>query len=88
MLRKLLTLIAICAGLAAVAEPAHAAVTASASVQMVERSGVPCAQRAASAQPATAALAQRMQDKGKPCPKPTVVVVVPTVMLQADRARE
>ncbi len=88
MLRKLLTLIAICAGLAAVAEPAHAAVSAVESVQMATRAAVACAQRAAAAQPVPASLAERMQDKGKPCPKPTVIVVVPTVMLQVDRARE
>jgi hypothetical protein len=88
MLRKLLTLIALCAGLAAVAEPAHAAVSAVASVQMVERAGVPCATRSAAQQTAPVSLAARVQEKGKPCPKPTVILVVPTVMLKADRARE
>jgi hypothetical protein len=88
MLRKLLTLIAICAGLTAVASPAHAAVSMVESVQMAAKAGVPCAQRTAAAQPAVVSLSERMQEKGKPCPKPTVVVVVPTVMLQVDRARE
>jgi hypothetical protein len=88
MLRKLLTLLAICAGLTAVGSPAHAAVSAVESVQMAARAGVPCAQRTAAAQPAAVSLAQRVEEKGKPCPKPTVIVVVPTVMLQADRARE
>jgi hypothetical protein len=88
MLRKLLTLIAICAGLVAVAEPAHAAVSMVESVQMAAKAGVPCAQRTGLVQPAPVSFSERTQEKGKPCPKPTIILVVPTVMLQADRARE
>ncbi|MEO6041518.1 MAG: hypothetical protein ABIP41_06425 [Croceibacterium sp.] len=89
MLRKLLTLIAICAGFAAVAEPARAAVTTVESVRLVERSIVPRAARIAARMPQLAAVpALNLQDKGKLCPKPTVVVIVPTVMLNVDRARE
>jgi hypothetical protein len=88
MLRKLLTLIAICAGLTAVASPAHAAVSMVESVQLAAKAGTPCAQRTPAAQPVPVSLSERIQEKGKPCPKPTIILVVPTVMLQADRARE
>ena len=88
MLRKLLTLLAVCAGLAAVAEPARAAPLSVASVQVLERASAPCAARTAVPQVSDTSLSERAQEKGKGCPKPTVILVVPTVMLQADRARE
>jgi len=88
MLRKLLTLLAICAGLTAVAEPARAAVIAVESVHVLDQ-GAPVFAPGQAASLAPRSLSPtHATDKGKPCPKPTVVVVVPTVMLQADRARE
>jgi hypothetical protein len=88
VLRKLLTLLAICAGLTAVAEPARAAVSAVEAVRMVEGARLTCVARA-DVRPAMPMIGVgRSEDKAKPCPKPTVVVIVPTVMLQADRARE
>lgn len=88
MLRKLLTLLAICAGLAAVGEPARAAALAVEGVHIVQRSGETCTARSTALATAPVSLVQRLDDKGKPCPRPTIVLVVPTVMLQVDRARE
>ena len=88
MLRKLLTLLAICAGLAAVGEPVRAAALAVEGVHMVQRSGEACTARSSVAAAPAVFLAQSLGDKGKACPKPTIVVIVPAVMLQADRARE
>ena len=89
MLRRLLTLIALCAGLAAVAEPARAAVTLVESVRVLERASTACSSRAdqRAALPSGPTFSVK-DDKGKPCPKPTIVVIVPTVMLQVDRSRE
>ena len=88
MLRKLLTLLAICAGLTAVAEPARAATIAVESVQVLDR-GAPVFASRSTASLATGSTSHaQVTEKGKPCPKTTIVVVVPTVMLQADRARE
>lgn len=89
MLRRLLTLIAICAGLTAVAEPARAAVTMVESVRMVERASAACAARVAVGRaPISLQSADLIRDKSKPCPRPTIIVIVPTVMLRIDRSRE
>jgi hypothetical protein len=88
MLRKLLTLLAICAGLAAVAEPARAAVTTVESVRLVEQAGLACT---AGSRARLSQAEQRSEgpvERVKNCPKPTIVLIVPAVMLQADRARE
>ena len=88
MLRKLLTLLAICAGLTAVAEPARAAVIAVESVHVLDQRAPVFASRAAASLVPSAPSRTQVTDKGKPCPKTTIVVIVPTVMLKADRARE
>ena len=88
MLRKLLTLLAICAGLTAVAEPARAAMIAVENVQVLDRVAPAFrASGAAAFEPGAPAVVW-LADKVKPCPKPTIVLIVPAVMLQADRARE
>ncbi len=88
MLRKLLTLLAICAGLTAVAEPARAAVVAVESVRVLDQGAPAFAARSTSVLAPSVLSPARVSEKGKPAPKPTIVVIVPTVMLQADRARE
>lgn len=88
MLRKLLALLALCAGLIAVAEPAHAAVSVVQTVRQVEGAGLTCTVAPIGTPPNTRPTGERVLEKSRPCPKPTVVLIVPTVMLQADRARE
>ena len=88
MLRKLLTLLALCAGLVAVAEPARAAVGPVESVHLVERAALVSAARSTiqvrSAEQRSHWRELRTQDG----PKPLSLARVPTVRLQVDRARE
>jgi hypothetical protein len=88
MLRKLLALLVLVTGLAAAGQPAQAMVLKVDSIQAVE-SGYACtAQPGQRSNPATI---RRERDEVQPkvCPKPPrIVLVVPTVMLHADRARE
>ena len=88
MLCRLLALLAICAGLAAAAEPARASISAVESVRLVEQVGLACGLSApaqfASALPGIL----RRDDDVKICPRPVITIVVPTVMLQSDRAHE
>jgi hypothetical protein len=88
MFRRLLALLAICAGLAAAAEPARASVSVVESVRLVEQVGLACGLSAPAqfAMPASGSL--RDEDKVKICPRPVITIVVPTVMLQGDRAHE
>lgn len=88
MLRKLFALLAICAGLVAVAEPARAAVSIVETVRQAEAAGLACTPVAAGDPDRQRPRVERLLEKSKPCPKPTVILIVPTVMLQADRARE
>lgn len=88
MLRKLLTLLAICAGLTAVAEPARAAVIAVESVHVLDQATPAFVPRSTASLAPGGTSRTQVTDKGKPCPKTTIVVIVPTIMLQADRARE
>jgi len=88
MLRKLLALLVLVTGLAAAGQPAQAMVLKVDSVQAVE-AGYACT--AQPGQRSSAASIHRERDEVQPkvCPKPPrIVLVVPTVMLQADRARE
>ena len=89
MLRKLFTLLLLVTGLAALSQPAQARIFEVESARSAADSGYACA-----AQPG-ARVAQRtspsQRDKARPNvgPRPPrVVLIVPTVMLQADRARE
>jgi hypothetical protein len=88
MLRKLLALLAICAGLVAVAEPARAAENMVEAVRLAERSGPACA---------PCALPLRAQ-AGRPVgwamptadvlPRLALAPRVATVVLRVDRSRE
>ncbi|OYW44099.1 MAG: hypothetical protein B7Z08_12015 [Sphingomonadales bacterium 32-68-7] len=88
MLRNFLALLAICAGLVAVAEPARAAVSVVETVRQVERTGLACTSAPAGVQNGERPRAERMLERSRPCPRPTVVLIVPTVMLRVDRAHE
>lgn len=89
MLRKLLALLVLVTGLAAVGTPAQARVFDVESVRTIDAAAYTC-----TAQPGahTAQLIDRKdRDEAQPksCPRPPkIVLIVPTVMLQADRARE
>ena len=89
MLRKLLAILVLVTGLAAAGTPAQALSFDVENVRTVDASGYTCsAQRAArNAQPSVNK--DRDETPAKSCPRPPkIVVVVPTVMLHADRARE
>ena len=88
MLRRLLTLLALCAGLAAVSEPARASITAVDSVGLVEQTGRACGVAAPAIILELANTVTRADSGPKICPRPGIPVVVPTVMLHVDRARE
>ena len=88
MLRKLLALLVLVTGLAAVGQPAQAMVLKVDSVQAAEAGYACTVQRGERSSPTSI---RREHDEAQPksCPKPPrIVLVVPTVMLQADRARE
>ena len=88
MLRKLLALLILVTGLAAVGQPPQAMVLKVDSVQAIEAGYVCTAQPGQRSAPAS--IRREVGDvQPKPCSKPPrIVLVVPTVMLQADRARE
>ena len=89
MFRKFLTLIALCVGFASVAEPARAAIATVESVQLMERAATTgCVQAAARVPQFVRVEALNRQKQAQPCAQPTVVVIVPTIMLRIDRARE
>ena len=88
MLRKLVALLVLVTGLAALGQPARALNIYVESVTAAADAGYACAGQIGkvSGQRVTR---ERDETQPKMCPKPPrVVLVVPTVMLQADRARE
>ena len=88
MLRKLLALLVLVTGLAAAGQPAQAMVLTVDSVQAVE-AGYACAAQPGQRTAPTSIRHERDEVQPRPCHKPPrVVLIVPTVMLQADRARE
>ena len=88
MLRKLLALLVLVTGLAAAGQPAQAMVVSVDSVQSADAGYVCTAQQGQRSAP-TSIRRERDEVQPKPCPKPPrIVLIVPTVMLQADRARE
>jgi hypothetical protein len=89
MLRQLLTVFAILTGLAAAGTPAQANVRDVASVTLVAAAeqSAPCADRRVQQQH-MASRPQRLDGATAPVPWPHRVVVLPTVMLGADRALE
>lgn len=90
MIRKLIALLVLVTGLAAIGQPVEARMVDLDSIGLASLDTGP----SCSAQPAQRApqlTKQRERDEAQPkiCPKPPkIVVIVPTVMLQADRARE
>jgi len=90
MLRKLLTLLVLVTGLAAAGQPAQARVADFNRVGLASLSAPSAcsAQAGAHAAPFAGTL-QRDGARPRACAKPPrIVLVVPTVMLQIDRARE
>ena len=88
MLRKLLALLVLVTGLAAAGQPAQAMVLKVDSVQAVE-AGFACTSHQTQRSIPASIRHERDEAQPKQCPKPPrIVLVVPTVMLQADRARE
>ncbi|MEO6386851.1 MAG: hypothetical protein ABIT16_07370 [Croceibacterium sp.] len=90
MLRKLLALLVLVTGLAALGQPVQARIVDLDSVGLTSLdSGPSCASQVGVRSVRTPAQVQRDEGQPKICPKPPrIVLVVPTVMLQADRARE
>jgi hypothetical protein len=90
MLRKLLALLVLVTGLAAAGTPAQAMSIDVETVRAVDVTAYSCtAQPAASAQLIGILHKDRDEAPAKICPRPPkIVVIVPTVMLHADRARE
>ena len=88
MLRKLLALLVLVTGLAAVNQPAQAMVLKVDSAQAIE-AGFACTAQPSQRSNPTSVRRERDDVQPKVCPRPPrIVLVVPTVMLQADRARE
>jgi len=89
MLRKLLTLVAIISGLTAMAAPAHARMAAleEAQVQIAGESIAQC--RIAGAERLEAVKERiRRGSEVQRCKIRTITIIIPTVQLSADRARE
>jgi hypothetical protein len=89
MLRRLLTILAILTGLAAAGAPAQAAqVSDVASVRLVASAEFVSKCTLPSSGPALTPPAPQKDASKAPCPKPRPPVVLPPVMLRADRALE
>ena len=91
MLKRILTLFAILTGLAAVAAPAQArfSVIEDVTVHAAGETIAKCADRRIDEQAKPIErLAERKGQAPSACRPPVVTVVIPTVMLQADRTRE
>ena len=89
MLRKLLALLFLVTGLAALGQPAQARIFDVQSVRTSVDAGYACVTQPGAR--ATHLATRQDKDEGQPkmCPRPPrIVLIVPTVMLQADRARE
>ena len=89
MLRRLLALLVLVTGLAAAATPAQARVFDVESVRAIDVAYSCAAQPGThSIQLANVLRKERDEAQTKQCPKPKIVLIVPAVMLHADRARE
>ena len=89
MLRKLLALLGLVTGLAAAGTPAQALSFDVESVRTIDASGYACTAQRVARQVRQSDAKDRDEAQPKSCPRPPkIVVVVPTVMLHADRARE
>lgn len=87
MIRQLLALLALITGLAAVAEPAQARYADVQAVSQAVQREAGCKQGVVASQAVSGQLWGRV-DQARACPRPQIVVIVPPVMLQADRAHE
>lgn len=88
MLRKLLALLVLVTGLAAAGQPAQAVSINVDSVRAIE-AGYACTAQPGQRTNPSSLRREREDVQPKLCPKPPrIVLVVPTVMLHADRARE
>ena len=91
MLRKLIALLVLVTGLAAVGTPAQARVFDVESVRSID-AGYSCSAQPGSRSAQLVNVLRRMdRDEAQPksCPRPPkIVLIVPAVMLQADRALE
>jgi hypothetical protein len=88
MLRKLIALLLLVTGLAAVGTPAQARVFDVESVRTID-AGFTCTAQTGAQNAPMAMRKERDEAQPKACPRPPkIVLIVPTVMLQADRARE
>lgn len=90
MLRKLIALLVLVTGLAALGQPAQARIVDVDSVGLAALdTGLACATQQGTRSAQLAVRRERDDAQPKICPKPPkIVLIVPTVMLQADRARE
>jgi hypothetical protein len=88
MLRQLLTVLAILTGLAAGAPVQAAQANDVASVRLVAAAEFTAKCTLPSSGPALAQPAPQRADAKAPCPKPRPPIVLPPVMLRADRALE
>lgn len=90
MLRKLIALLVLVTGLAALGQPAQARIADLDSVGLASLdTGLSCATQQSTRSAQLAVQRERNDAQPKICPKPPkIVLIVPTVMLQADRARE
>ncbi|MBO9517282.1 MAG: hypothetical protein J7493_04380 [Porphyrobacter sp.] len=88
MLRKLAALLFLLTGLAVLAQPAQARIFDVESVRTVDV-GYTCTSQVGASAARLAVRQDRDASQPKMCPRPPkIVLIVPTVMLQADRARE
>lgn len=88
MLRQLLTALAILTGLASAGVPAQAGATDVAAVRLVETAELAAKCVIPNPGPAFLPPAPAQDGVKKPCPVPLPPVVLPAVMLKADRALE
>ena len=90
MLRKLIALLVLVTGLAAAGTPAQARVFDVENVRTID-AGYACSAQPSSHSAQLAGIFRKDRDEApaKSCPKPPkIVLIVPTVMLKADRALE
>jgi hypothetical protein len=89
MLRKLLAILVLVTGLAAAGTPAQALSLDVESVRVANAPAYSCAAQPGTTNPQLRVTRERDEAAPKQCPRPPkIVLIVPTVMLHADRARE
>jgi hypothetical protein len=89
MLRKLLAILVLVTGLAAAGTPAQALSLDVESVRVADAAGYTCAVQPGVNNSQLRVTRDRDEAAPKQCPRPPkIVLIVPTVMLHADRARE